>query len=176
MPAILDRRSMLATPLLIAGAAAYSLSSRCDAVKMAPGALHDFLATPANWPKIVLSSWSVEGDTIASPLPVGSEVTEVFGAPPVLPLRVTWTCATSDRSAGTLTFKSPDGVPGIASECEMDFSITPEAAGTSSVELTMSFEPASPLVLAAVPLLAADNALALNILLPRAVAPSALGT
>ena len=53
-----------------------------------PQELQQFLATPANWPRIVLSSVGVEGATPASPLRPGAEVDELFGLPPILPLRV----------------------------------------------------------------------------------------
>ena len=90
-----------------------------------PAELHDFLATPANWPRIVLSSQSVEGDGVGvdTPLAVGSAVDEVFGAPPLLPLRVRWTCVASDRAAGRLEFASPAGLAGVATDCKMSFTI-----------------------------------------------------
>ena len=45
---------------------------------------------------------------------VGDTVDEIFGAPPVLPLQVSWTCTLSDVDAGLLRFSSPDGLDGVA--------------------------------------------------------------
>ena len=130
-----------------------------------PEALHDFLATPSNWPRIVLSSQRVEGDGIERPLGVGSTVDEIFGLPPLIPLSVRWTCVASDRAGGRLEFASPGGLDGVASECKMAFDIS-----ASGVLLEMSYLPRSPLARLATPVLALDNALALKLLLPRALA------
>ena len=131
-----------------------------------------FLATPDNWPAVVLSSQSVEGvdgaDTSA-PLNVGDSVDEIFGAPPVLPLRVRWTCTRSDAEAGRLTFSSAAGLSGVASQCAMDFTVAADGEGRSSVELAMEYEPTSPIATLATPLLATDNAIALKLLLGRAM-------
>ena len=164
--------------LLSSATAALTLSTRTVVPSStAPAALHDFLATPTNWPKIVLSSWSVEGASVDEdrPLAEGESVDEIFGAPPVLPLSVRWTCEQSDKERGILKFKSPAGLEGVASDCKMEFEITPGADGTA-LELLMSYEPVSPLAVVASPVLVADNAFALKVLLPRALAPSNLGT
>lgn len=167
---------LLAIASLVHEAFCLTISTRVNIPKVEPGLLHDFLATPANWPKIVLSSWSVEGEHTDVPCVVGSQVDEIFGLPPVLPLRVRWTCMTSDRDLGALVFESQDGLRGVASNCKMSFAITKEEAGsTTEVELTMCYDPASPLAIAALPVLMLDNAIALMIQLPRAVSPSPLG-
>ena len=132
-----------------------------------------FLQTPANWPKVVLSSQAVkgvDGVDVTAPLPPGASVDEVFGAPPVLPLSVRWTC-TEAVSGERLVFSSPDGLAGVATACKMEFSVAPLASsgGGCTVELAMSYEPVSPIAALATPLLAADNALALKVLLGRAM-------
>jgi len=137
--------------------------------------VHDFLATPTNWPKIVLSSWSVEGEALNAPVDCGVNIEEVFGAPPVLPLRVKWTCTETDRDSGRLIFDSTEGLDGVARDCRMAFSLADSADGGTDVVLQMSFEPTSPLAIAAVPLLALDNAIALKVLLPRAISPHGAG-
>ena len=139
-----------------------------------PAELHAFLATPANWPQIVLSSHSVAG-SVDEPLRLGNSVDEIFGLPPVLPLSVTWTCARTDASAGLLDVRSDSGLAGVASDCRMLFRVsedTPDsAADGATVELTMSYVPRSPIAVLAIPALTLDNALALKVLLPAAMNP-----
>lgn len=91
---------------------------------------------------------------------------EIFGAPPVLPLSVSWTCAESDPGRGVLRFVAPEGLSGVASDCEMAFAIDGTDSGCD-VTLKMSYQPVSPLATVAAPVLAADNALALRVLLRR---------
>jgi len=97
-----------------------------------------FVATPANWPAFVLSSHSVEGAGVNVPQVVGSQVDEVFGLPPLLPLRVQWTCIESDAPAqaeGRLAFSSPSGLRGMASDCFMGFTFAPNGQGGTELEL-----------------------------------------
>ena len=128
--------------------------------------VHQFLATPSNWPKIVLSSWNVEGTT-TTPLKRNDKVDEIFGLPPLLPLSVSWTCVDSDAKKGLLDVRSPDGLKGIASDCRMLFQVDQEMANTVSVDLTMEYEPQNLLGTLAIPVLTIDNALALKVLLPN---------
>ena len=152
-------------------AAALTLTTRSRVPNSTPKELQQFLATPANWPRIVLSSVGVEGAAPASPLRPGSEIDELFGLPPVLPLRVKWRCEAA--GGNTLDVRSEGGLEGVATDCRMDFSI--EADGDASVvDLAMSYEPASPLAVLAAPVLIVDNWLALNVLLPRAFSGSPL--
>ena len=132
-----------------------------------------FLSTPANWPEVVLSSQSVRsvaGSDIMAPLQPGQAVDEIFGFPPILPLSVRWTCTVAQP--GRLTFASPTGLAGVATNCGMDFSVGSDGAGGSTVELVMTYEPISPLATLAAPVLAVDNALALKLLLSRAIGAS----
>jgi hypothetical protein len=128
--------------------------------------VHQFLATPSDWPKIVLSSWNVEGTT-NSPLKRNERVDEIFGWPPLLPLSVSWTCVNSDAKKGLLDVRSPDGLKGIASDCRMLFQIDQETANTVNVDLIMEYEPQNVLGTLAIPVLTIDNALALKVLLPN---------
>jgi len=155
--------------------------------------LLDFLATPSNWPKIVLSSSDVKGIAslnVNQPLQPGNRVAEIFGLPPVLPLSVEWVCRSN--AYPVLDVVSSDGVPGIASDCRMLFmirevpksSIASTSTTTSTttldtsdengiiVDLEMSFTPLSLLAVLAVPILIVDNTLALKGLLPRAIISS----
>jgi hypothetical protein len=101
----------------------------------------------------------------------GTTVDEVFGLPPVL-MRVKWECERVDARAGVLDVRSKAGLAGVASDCRMLFAVAPTADGSGcDVELLMSYEPLSPLARLAVPVLMADNMLALNCLLPAALAP-----
>ena len=144
----------------------------------------DFLATPSNWPKIVLSSSDVRGLAslnVDQPLRPGNRVAEIFGLPPVLPLSVEWVCRSNTYPV--LDVMSSGGVTGIASNCRMLFTVrevlatsttattttqSSEAAGVL-VELEMSYTPLSLLAVLAVPALVIDNTLALKGLLPRAI-------
>jgi hypothetical protein len=123
-----------------------------------------FLATPCNWPNIVASSWSVKGDSVNVPLKPQSQVKEIFGLPPILPLGVSWTCAQS--TDGTLDVVSKQGVPGVACDCQMLFEIQEMNRDETSVELTMEYEPVNVLGTFAIPILTIDDALALKVLLP----------
>lgn len=139
-------------------------------VPVPPKDAHAFLATPVNWPKVVLSSHAVSGTAdLTRPIAVGEVVDEIFGAPPILPLRVSWTCAEADCDRGVLKFVSPEGLAGVARNCEMSFTITTAEQTSADVVLTMSYEPVSPIARLATPLLALDNALALKLALPGAV-------
>ena len=155
----------------VRAASALTLTTRSRVPNSTPQELQQFLATPANWPRIVLSSVGVEGATPASPLRPGSEIDELCGLPPSAPWRVKWRCEAA--GANTLDVRSADGLEGVATDCRMDFAI--EADGDASVvDLAMSYEPASPLALLAAPVLIVDNWLALNVLLPRAFSGSPL--
>lgn len=125
--------------------------------------LLNYVATPTNWPQFVLSSSHVKGVCIDQPLEKGSRVTEFFGLPSILPLRVEWICATN--TFPFLDVISPDGVPGLASDCRMQFRVR-EATEGVELDLTMSFIPLSPLARLAVPLLILDNTIAVKGLLP----------
>ena len=164
-------RSLSCFVVCMRAATALTLTTRSRVPNSTPQELQQFLATPANWPRIVLSSVGVEGASTAAPLRPGAEVDELFGLPPVLPLRVKWRCEAA--GASTLDVRSADGLAGVATDCRMDFSI--EADGDASVvDLAMSYEPASPLAVLAAPVLIVDNWLALNVLLPRAFSGSPL--
>ena len=134
--------------------------------------LQDFLATPTNWPNIVISSHSVKcpstkNNRVDIPLQVGDYVEEIFGLPPLLPLSVIWECV--DSREGYLEFYSKDGVPNLANECKMIFNIQQEDDDRVVVDLTMEFEQKNPVIPLAIPLLSIDNNLALNVLLPIAI-------
>ena len=84
----------------------------------------------------------------------------------MLPLRVAWTCEALDEAAGLLDVRS---APGLEGDCRMRLDVQSDGAGGSVVDLAMSYKPASPLAVAAVPVLTIDNYFALNVLLPRAL-------
>lgn len=87
-------------------ATALTLTTRSRIPNAQPQELQQFLATPANWPRIVLSSVGVEGASTAAPLRPGSEVDELFGLPPVLPLRVKCRAKSNCRGAS----RAPDSL------------------------------------------------------------------
>ena len=163
-------------------------------------ALQNFISRPANWPKIVFSSNRVEvnkkirnqkqsnpfsflstqraeeadsgslakslSDSFET-LKVGDAVVEFFA---LNQFKVEWVCTVNEP--GRLVVISPDGVPGIATDCVMDFEfdgvadLTASDDGGTRVRLTMEYTPKSPLAVLATPALVVDNWLALNILLP----------
>lgn len=159
------------------------LRTTCRIVGTSCSSLTQFLATPANWPRIVASSWAVEGDAVGKPMRRGARVDEIFGAPPILPLRVAWQCERMDAARGELDVRSSAGLAGVAEDCRMRFVVQPTPAAVmragnvgaaqpgATVDLRMSYTPTSPLAVLAIPILAADNWLALNVLLPMAVGP-----
>ena len=130
-------------------------------------AVHRYVATPDNWPSIVLSSQSVAGAT-SRPIQPGESVDEIFGAPPILPLRVTWTCVATDEAGGTLDLVSDAGLGGVARDCRMKFAVADASDGVR-IELQMSYTPTSILATLAQPILRLDNEIALRVLLRRAL-------
>ena len=151
---------------------AFQLTSSSTISNINTKELQDFLATPTNWPNIVLSSHSVKcpstkNNRVDVPLKVGDSVEEVFGLPPLLPLSVIWECIESRE--GYLEFYSEKGVPNLANECKMIFNIQQQQDDGVVVDLTMEFEPKNPVVPLAIPILSLDNNLALNLLLPIAI-------
>lgn len=79
------------------------VTTRTRIPNQSPDKVQAFLASPANWPKIVTSSVGVKvpsrdsttTNDLSRPLPKGQQVEELFGLPPLLPLSVTWTCTKS---------------------------------------------------------------------------------
>jgi len=149
---------------------------------VAPERAIRFLATPANWPKVVLSSWSVRGDSVEEPLGEGASVDEIFGLPPVLPLEVRWTCTSRDESSAV--FDSPAGLTNVAKNCRMEFDAADDGVGGTSLTLVMSYDAVSTRIVTdlfgtfdvslaelAAPILVVDNAIALKLLLPSKLSP-----
>jgi hypothetical protein len=85
--------ALLATSTtLLSAYSPISLSTKSKLPQTPPDVLYQFLASPANWPKIVASSSSVESNNVVDltqPLPQGQSVNEIFGLPPLFPLSVT---------------------------------------------------------------------------------------
>ena len=174
-----------ASPLSLSSAySPISLSTKSK-LSHTPPIVYQFLASPANWPKIVASSSSVESPDntktvdLSRPLRQGQTVNEIFGLPPLLPLSVTWQCVKSvpptNTKKGRLEFYSVDGVPGIATRCKMNFDIDAVNRNNnegSNLSLEMEYEPQSPLAVLATPILTVDNALALKVLLPSVLLES----
>ncbi len=177
--------------LLFCQCSSFTLTTTSKIKGVSTADLHNFLATPTNWPQIVASSNSVKqnrSNPIDVPLKVGDEVEEVFGLPPLIPLSVVWKCVESlapdsvpspstvtaagkvDSSVGRLEFYSASGVPNIATDCKMKFLIRQESDSVCSVKMDMEFDPVFPLLLlGAAPILKLDNDLALKVLLPNTI-------
>lgn len=161
-------------------------------------ALQKYISRPVNWPQIVLISNRVEvikkkPESLSKPftffrlrkqekqdsnaiindldpssdtIQAGDTVIEYFA---LNQFRVEWTC--SSNEPGRLAFVSPDGVPGIAIDCFMnfEFDVADTTDDVAEVQLTMGYTATSLLAVLATPALIIDNWLALNILLPAAV-------
>jgi hypothetical protein len=166
----------------------FSLTSKTTIKNRSTKELQTFLATPTNWPSIVLSSFGVEEadpstprskiNPVDRPLKKGERVKEIFGLPPILPLAVTWTCEKNEvkkgkkggASGGSLEFFSADGLGGVAENCRMSFDIASANGGDdTTIEMTVEIDPVTPLANLAGPILKIDNDLALNVLLPVAL-------
>jgi len=121
--------------------------------------------------KLTKKNGKNDDDAAFETLRVGDTVEEYFA---LNQFKVKWTC--TQNEPGRLVVVSADGVPGIASNCVMDFEFenTETATATADkntavVRLTMEYTPESPLAVLATPALVVDNWLALNILLPAAI-------
>lgn len=155
--------------------------------KLSARQLQDFISRPSNWPQIVASSNKVEPSSISSPIAIdlplkkGASIKEYFG---LNLLSVTWTC--SESRPGRLLVESSDGLGKIADQCTMQFDFVDKNNNNSidrrnyeknyDVQLTMAYNPLSPLAVLATPILVVDNWIALNILLPAAVDPNPLNS
>ena len=103
----------MSASLVVAALGLLTLESRTS-LPARPATVHAFLSTPSNWPRIVASSHSIAGYEAGEKMGVGDTVAEIFGAPPLLPLQVSWECTRSDVEKGVLRFNSPDGLEGVA--------------------------------------------------------------
>jgi len=128
--------------------------------------LLDYISRPIHWPEIVASSNGVESPTmdVTQSMRPGQTVNEIFG---MGLLSVQWKCRTS--KPGIFIVESTNGVPGIATNCRMEFEIEDDR-----VDFTMGYTPTSPLALLATPVLIVDNWFALNVLLKAATDPTPL--
>uniref|UniRef100_A0A7S4WGE1 Uncharacterized protein n=1 Tax=Ditylum brightwellii TaxID=49249 RepID=A0A7S4WGE1_9STRA len=175
-------RCFISLLLLSSAVTSLQLTTKTKVPGVSREKMHAFLSTPTNWPKIVASSHSVRpstdrGNPVDRPLAVGEEVDEIFGLPPIIPLSVCWVCEKSDVSNGDLVFFSAKGLSNVANKCRMIFSIGDSKEGNNknnsengcTVDLTMEYEPVSPLAVMAMPILSLDNALALKVLLPQSI-------
>ena len=166
--------------LSLARSHAIILTTQSTIRGMSTREIQNFLATPTNWPFIVASSHSVEPITLSSPrnpvdkpLAVGEQVREIFGLPPILPLSVEWTCRRNDENG--LEFDAPEGLASVAKNCSMRFKFRSEGNEETEVTLSISFDPVSPLAIAAIPFLTLDNELALKVLLPSQLSRGKVG-
>mmetsp|Transcript_69819 Transcript_69819/g.161517 ORF Transcript_69819/g.161517 Transcript_69819/m.161517 type:complete len:230 (+) Transcript_69819:50-739(+) len=126
------------------------------------------VSTASYWPSIVLSSWSVEGQT-SLPLARGDTVKECFGVPPLWSPSVEWTCELSDLRSGIVDIRSLLGASGLADNCRMLFTAEQSESGGTKLCLEMSYRSLGLLAWLAQPLLELDNAIALRVLLPLAL-------
>ena len=162
---------MQALLLSLAGSSAAIRLTTSTSLPVSVERAHSFLATPKNWPDFVLSSVAVRGDGVDAPFSPGKIVDEIFGLPPILPLEVSWQCVESEPSKGVLKFAAPQGLANVATDCTMEFAIAPVAGDSAgcTVDLEISYEPTSPIAIAAVPVLNLDNAFAVKVGLPAAL-------
>mmetsp|Transcript_5225 Transcript_5225/g.7149 ORF Transcript_5225/g.7149 Transcript_5225/m.7149 type:complete len:200 (-) Transcript_5225:80-679(-) len=141
--------------------------------------VHNFLASPENWPKITTSSNSVvipedakKSFDLGKPTPVNGLVKEIFGLPPILAPSVTWKCVQSNAKVGRLEFFSEEGLPGVLSDARILYDIKGDGEATS-VKLDVSFEPTSPFGVLASIALKVENTIAMKFLLPKEISKKA---
>ena len=126
--------------------------------------LLDFLATPANWPKIVATSNRVHSsDSILAPMKEGtSPVVEFLGIAGIDLISVEWICEVSEP--GRVLVRSIDGIRGISENCTLQFDVY-----ETNVIFTVQYDAVSVIGLLAAPVLKVDNWLTLNVFLPTEV-------
>ena len=157
---------------------ALTLTTRSSIRGVSVQQLQTFLSTPTNWPTILISAHSVQSVlgskyAVDKPLRKGEQVRELFGLPPILPFSVVWTCRSNDKNGVELV--SSEGLANVASNCNMKFSFPTNVDRGSNVSdgttvlLTVSYDPVSPLAVFAVLLLTLENEFALKVLLPYAM-------
>lgn len=115
---------------------------------------------------------------IEEPLSIGDSIDEVFGLPPILPLRVTWECVANDENTGSIEFFSSSGLPLIANECRMKFKLTESKRSLDDivVNFEMEYNPKSFIAILASPLLSLDNSFAIRVLLPNVITRAQRGS
>ena len=115
---------------------------------------------------------------IEEPLSIGDSIDEVFGLPPILPLRVTWECVANDENTGSIEFFSSSGLPLIANECRMKFKLTESKRSLDDivVNFEMEYNPKSFIAILATPLLSLDNSFAIRVLLPNVITRAQRGS
>ena len=98
---------------------------------------------------------------------------EIFGFPPLLPLEIRWICVVNNEETGNIEFYSSEGLESIASNCRMKFFCTTcksvNGKQECRVDFEMEFMPLNPLALISLPLLQADNNLAIKVFLQSSV-------
>ena len=133
--------------ILLQCASGIVLTTRSRVPSVRASELQSFLATSENWPRIVASSVAVESPNdgggggaaaaASSPMQPGETVDEIFGLPPVLPLRVSWTCVANDAALGLLDVISKAGLEGVAKECRMRFLVADAPAAKAETRLAL---------------------------------------
>ena len=106
---------------------------------------YELVATPARWPELALFSSRVAvadmsmQRTAQSRLTAGTVVDELAGAPPLLPLQLSWVCKTADvqGSRGEVFLD--------AGTCQRSYKVAVDARGGCRVELTTMCMQPSPL-------------------------------
>ena len=103
---------------------------------------------------------------------------EIFGFPPLLPLEIRWICVVNNEETGNIEFYSSEGLESIASNCRMKFFCTTcksvNGKQECRVDFEMEFMPLNPLALISLPLLQADNNLAIKVFLQSSVLKTSL--
>lgn len=116
-------------------------------VDASPADAYTLLATPARWPEIFCFCGKVGAvdmarqRTASEPLVTGAMVDEIAGAPPLIPVRLTWVCEVADVESRTLELKA---VGSDAGDARRSVSVVADQGG-SRVELVSTFSAPSPL-------------------------------
>ena len=158
-----------ATAILVTGTATLPTTT--------PSAAYTSIASPSQWRSIFLFSNGGGRRTAGKPigdfvLEAGDTAGETAGAPPILPVRLSWDCREADLESGVLKLAST-GVPGVVTSVERRMLVESDGNGGCRVALETEFERGdSPLALLIEPLLRLDHALSTSVLLPGHLGPS----
>lgn len=158
---------MRAMLLLLAPAAAVVVSGAASLPSTTMSNAFTSLATPTSWRNCFLFTKGSLRNTV---LDVGDTTTETAGAPPILPIKVQWTCREADADGGVLRLES-EGVAGVIEKVERRIVCSDDGNGGCSVSLETEFEGAGPLAVILEPLIRIDHALSMAVLLPGELGP-----
>ena len=149
-----------------------AVSSTASLPMTPPAAAYQTLATPANWPSLLLfcSTAKLVNGAAGGLLRKGATVEEFAGLVPPLGAQLTWECRVADARRGTLMLDALD-YPGPASDVELCITVRSDGGSGSTVEIGASFLGDGPLGAVVGPALGVEFALSTALLFPAQFKP-----